>query len=283
MNWFFTARNGDHRLEVVSDDKCKLIIQDASLAEQAHLQKFLALAAKKKWIEGKAGGSGTAGEIANNLEIAISAPMKKVGPALMRILKPGKAVVTAIKYAGGKVTCVEASQDASAIEGALEKPIAEAAATVRRPRLSCPSCTERVEDRRAERVLSAFLAPNQLEQWQREHRFRVFGGTTGHCYEIVHRYSRLAQERKRIVFDLDDHFVLHCYDWSVPPAEEALGAALLLAHKESWVRNEASCWDGTGHARNILKNPFGDIFDGADEDGLNIMAAAGTVALLGSI
>ena len=271
--FYFPAWNGDHRLVAEGDDACRLVVQDPSPNEIEALGKFMTAAVKKKWsrVDQRLLTSGDAYRGLDGGGLLISAPISKAGPLLLRLLKPGKAVLTAIKYESGRVSVVESGAPAALekIEKALEKKEerAEAAATVRRPRLCCPSCVALPEDARAEGVLGAFLGRRQREQWESEHRFTVFGGETGHLYEISHRRSPRAQAQRRIVRDLDDGVVLHCYDWTVPPAEEALAAALILEHREPWLRNGATLFHAM-HARSIFENPFvPGVMDGADEDG----------------
>jgi hypothetical protein len=123
-----------------------------------------------------------------------------------------------------------------------------------------------------------FLDPQQHRDWARHRVLEVEGGTTGHRYLLAHRHSAHARRWGRICFDADDAGVLHFHDNSHPPEEEVLGAMLQLRHRESWLRNEASCFAGS--FRHVLKNPFGDILDGTRDAAFTQYLGAGIAALM---
>ncbi len=64
----------------------------------------------------------------------------------------------------------------------------------------------------------------------------------------------------------DDLGVLHFHDNSVPPEEEVLATKLILEHRESWLRHEATCLGGDFDF--VFKNPFGGGGDGVPDSQL---------------
>lgn len=154
-------------------------------------------------------------------------------------------------------------------EAPEKKP--EAAVTVKRPTPSCPKCyVDAVEP--ATEVLLSFLNDDQHNQWAHNRSMIVTGGLTGHNYLLAHRHSKNAEKMGKICMDLTDGHVLHFHDVTVPPEEEVLAAMLILEHRESWLRNEATCLSPTstgiglvidgGGFDYVFKNPFGDGTDG---------------------
>lgn len=150
----------------------------------------------------------------------------------------------------------EAGQRASEEREAKERKEREAA-SVKRPTACCPDSIPGVI-KPAQEVLLAFCTPEQREQWLRERRLVAVGGLTGHRYLIAHRHTPTAIRNTKIAHDLDDQCVMHFHDWTVPPEEEVLAAKLILEHRESWLRNNATCFGGD----HVFQNPFGDGLDG---------------------
>jgi len=193
-------------------------------------------------------------------------------------MRPGHAVLTAIRFADGRcVTCsgseaelrqlaetaaesYRAPRAVPALPPAQEPPRPEpvAAVTVRRPTPCCPQCHPGAVGPASE-VLLAFLSEEEHESWARERSIVVEGGLSGHRYLLAHRHTARAQRVGRICYDLDARAVVHFHDMTVPPEEEVLAAKLILEHREPWLRNEATlfCSDALK-----FKNPFGDGGDG---------------------
>ena len=140
------------------------------------------------------------------------------------------------------------------------EPKAEAAVSTKRATPSCPQCMPGAILPATE-VLLTFLDEQQHEDWAKRRVIEVVGGITGHRYLLSHRHGRYGQRWGRIAWDADDCDVLHFHDSSVPPEEEVLGAALVLEHREHWLRNEATC---LGNFTDVLKNPFVDSSDGTE-------------------
>lgn len=262
MKWYIPSWNGDLRLE--SDgDKTKLTIFKPTEHEKMVLKEMNEKFIAEGWFEGKLRGFWGRGN-----EAIINAPIEKVGPIASAIMRPGDAVLTAIKYADGTLTThvgterleevAEAAKDAGEKD---EKKKPEAAATVKRPTPCCPHCIEDTIDPATE-VLLTFLDDKQHESWVKHHFIVVQGNLSGHRYLLAHRNSEQARVQKKICWDLDDDLLVHFHDWSVPPEEEVLAAKLILENQEPWLRNEATLLGGN---KMRFKNPFGDVTDGTED------------------
>jgi len=305
--WYFPSWNGDLRLEADGEDadKTRLYIEKPTLDEVRIVNLIGAECLKEKWLaeweEFKAPEKGLFRRKSSS--ILIGAPLEKVGPVVTAIMRPGPAVLTAIKFSNGRVETTSGSTAelqalaATAYRGGPEKEalaVSEddkaalalakkkdekptAAATVKRPTPSCPQCMPGSIDP-AREVLLAFLTPEEHESWAKSRTIVVEGGLTGHRYMLAHRHTKQAQQFGRCCFDLDTQCVVHFHDWSVPPEEEILAAKLILEHREPWLRNEATMLDvsGLGYSTMrsrpdamIFKNPFGDGMDGVADAGLS--------------
>jgi hypothetical protein len=227
--------------------------------------------------------------------ITIKAPLSEVGPVVIPIVKPGRNVVTAVRFKNGHVEVVEGSgtdptpdvkpyrdpgekktdpDPAEKLKDLAAKPDAVAAATVRRATPCCPDCYVGEVNRPASQVLMAFLDEEQHRTWASDRYVIARGEYTRHRYLIAHRKSPLAAQNRRMAYDLDDQQIMHFHDWTVPPEEEVLSAMLILQHREPWLRNEATC---LGSHTFVFKNPFGDGMDGVRDAGLT--ARIGTTLL----
>lgn len=272
--WFIPSWNGDVRLEASSLDanKTVLVAFEPTPAEQEALIVIGKTLLEKKWIEKLFSSEDLAGPI------AIDAPLEKVGPVVVALLKPGPAVLTAVRLKNGQVEVVEHREPGKAtveaLEAVAEKP-ATAAATVKRPTPSCPDCYVNGANVKASEVLLSFLTKEQHATWKTDRYIVVRGGLTKHLYIIAHRNSEIAAKNGRICFDSFDKDVLHFHDQSVPPEEEVLAAMLCLQFREPWLRNEATCFYGLRFTK-VFKNPFGDVNDGVLD--ANITKTVGILA-----
>ena len=277
--------NGDLRLEPNAEDKQKttLSIVDPTDAEKIALGAIGVTLTDKGWLKDPIIEllSGEPYRDTHTTEVVLDAPLEEVGPVFMAALKPGPAVLSAVRFKNGLVEVVEhrepgAKTTEKELKALAVKPKAEAAATVKRPTPSCPDCyVDAVKP--ATEVLLTFLTPEQHETWARERYIICRGGYSGHCYILAHRSSEIAARNRRICFDTTDEHILHFHDQSVPPEEEVLSAMLILQHREHWLRNEATClgW----HFRRVFKNPFGDIMDGVMDASLTTMVGLAAQAL----
>lgn len=282
MKWYIPSWNGDLRLEPHAErpERTVLTIVKPTPSEIATVNEmgktFGALGwlkepweevVKKRWQRDK--------------RIEILAPLEKVGPIASVQMRPGKQVLTAVRFKGGLVETVSGQDPKGLSEFAdkaaaapPEKP-AEAAATVKRATPCCPACIPGANPAASE-VLLAFLTPAQHESWAKDRCIFIEGGMSGNRYRLSHRHSEYAQRAGRMCVDLDDRMVVHFHDWTVPPEEEVLSAMLILQHREPWLRNEATMLgmsDGANmpglnlsrSAPLVFKNPFGGGLDGVPD------------------
>ena len=265
MRWYLPSWNGDVRIEAGGTDQCWLVVVDPTPAELLALAKLRVAfekssLTKKSWLlndkEFWVQADYKKGESQKTL---INAPLAKVAPLVVKLLKAGKQTLTAVVLKDGKVETVVGDQMA-ALEPLAAKAEAEgkAAATVKRATPCCPDCYVDA-CKPATEVLLDFLTEEQHEDWARRRSIIVEGGLTGNRYLLSHRHGPDAARQTRICYDLDDECVVHFHDNCVPPEEEVLGAKLILEHAEPWLRNEATMLGG---GQCIFKNPFGDGGDG---------------------
>ena len=264
MRVYLPSWNGDFRLEDDGKGGSKLVVHDPTPHEQKILGEFLRRASDKGWA--------SAADIRfdkGKSEVAIAAPLSKATKILLKLARPKEQTLTAVSFSDGKMSVITgadepaAEQVAKAVEEAAatedpEKPAK--AASVKRPTPCCPVC-EVGSVAPASEVLLAFLSEEEHESWARDRAIVVTGGLTGHRYVVAHRQSPIAAFNTKMCFDLDDGQILHFHDNSVPPEEEVLAAKLILEHRETWLRNEATLLGGQNMK---FKNPFGDFLDGTE-------------------
>lgn len=233
--WHFTSWSGDFRLEADGTEKSVLTVVSPTPAEIERLGRFLKKARAKGWI------SQHVGFVPNGeVRIAVDAPLAKAGRILLGE-KP-KGILTAVRSTNGHVSAVT-DGDVEHAEAEVGKKDTAAAASVRRPTLCCPH-PQPGPDVRASEVLQAFCTPRQWEEWERSGMVHCYGSLSGRLYEIAHRHHPLSIERTKIVWDVEGGYVMHAYDWSVPPAEEVLVMKLVLEHAEHWIRNQSGHFFG---------------------------------------
>lgn len=275
MKWYVPSWNGDMRLEPHPGDKSKTIlrIEMPTPDEERVLNEIAGKAMRRKWLDKWEPfvSSEHPYRDANKWEFVIDAPLEEVGPMAAKIMRPGPAVLTAVRLVNGQViTSSESEADLAALAKDLAEKAekdaqkaAKAAATVKRPTPCCPRCVHGSVGP-AREVLLAFLDEHEHETWAHDRTLVVEGGLSGHRYLLAHRHTPTARRIGRVCFDLDDEAVVHFHDWTVPPEEEILAAKIILEHRESWLRNEATMFLG---GRTLFKNPFGSADDGvADSD-----------------
>lgn len=269
MRWFIPSWNGDLRLEPDPKDSSQTILSivrptPAEIITVNELGKiFHGMGWLSSWetVEKK--------RFMREKRFTVRAPLEKVGPIATSIMRPGNAVLTAIRYKDGVVETVS-GKDLPALQALAEKAAAasedkpaETATTVKRPTPSCPSCVPGSIEPASE-VLLSFLNEEEHESWAKDRSIVVTGGLSGNHYLLSHRHSDFAKRARRICYDLDDHVIVHFHDWTVPPEEEVLAAKLILEHREPWLRNEATFFQAR-HEVLTFKNPFGDSMDGVPD------------------
>ncbi len=266
---------GDVRLESVDDGKAvEVIIHDPTAAETEAVEKLLKIGRERKWTDLVAIPK-PAGKFKRwrKSTLRLEGSIQDVGDEFVKLVRPAKSSIVALKFSNGEIHVTETAGTQKLVTVAVESKDAGArAVSVKKPTMSCPQCLPG-SVAPANEVLQEFLTPSQHKDWAKHRVIEVEGGTTGHRYLVAHRNSRHAVAWGRHVMDADDRAVLHFHDLTHPPEEEVLGAKLMIEHRESWVRNEASCFKG-GFTQ-VLKNPFGDIRDGMGDAAVMQAVGAG--------
>lgn len=153
--------------------------------------------------------------------IDLRAPIDEVSKVLSDNLNLGRIIVTAVRFADGRMEEVH--------EKVPEE--AEAVATVAKPVRGCPAPNYSFIEQRASEVLRAFLTPEQAEDFEALQQFVSQGVDTGHRYMLTSRTAPgvLPTFGGRQLYDLDEQrsFCVH-YDDDVPAAEELLALHLFL-------------------------------------------------------
>jgi len=294
MKWYIPAWNGDLRLlphEKEPETKTTLLIEKPTADEVRALTEMGEHFQKEGWVEGwdplaKSSVGFRAWLFGDStVRLTINAPLSKVGPVAASVMKTGPAVLTALKFANGRIeTSSEGLAGMQAIaesaEAAPAENPAEAVVTVSRPTPCCPQCIPGSVEMASE-VLLSFLNEEEHRMWADKRQIVITGGLSGHRYLLAHRHSPDAQKIGRVCYDLDAEAVVHFHQWTVPPEEEILAAKLILEHREPWLRNEATLF---GASSNVLKfkNPFGDILDGTKDATLTYDIGAEVSRLLQS-
>lgn len=225
--WFIPSFHGDIRITAIGN-RCSLHTTKLTQQEREALAKFSKNALKKKWVETEIPTT------ADEMEIPIDAPIEKVSKTLARLLKPGRTVISAVKFSNGTMEEIRERSDESpnpptSAIASTDSAKPTAAASVAAPTRGCPPPDFPSAEIRARDVLRAFLSPDQIADFNKHNRFISIGATTGNRYMIT---SRLAGDQlatfTRTLYDLDRKTPLCVHDWDVPPAEEMLSLHLLL-------------------------------------------------------
>lgn len=207
----------------------------------------LELHAKKKgWVEK------SFGDLYRPGTVELGAPIDKVARFLGKQLKPSRKVVSAIKFADGRVQeILEADFQVTKLAPAPKRETGLAlveeeptkAVSVAVPTKGCPEPDFNATDVRARAVLMAFLSPEQRSDFLKYNRFVTFGATTGHRYMVISRHNReaLARFGGRGLYDIDEESPICVHDYMVPAAEEMLALHMLvsLPGHEHYVRTLA--------------------------------------------
>lgn len=188
-------------------------------------------------------------------EHKFQAAIGKVSQALAKALKPGRKIVSAVRFTDGKIEEVtEATFDTSVPDPKeikvtkaardpvnLQPALATAGASVAAPVRGCPAPDFVNAELKAAEVLSHFLDSDQFNDFQRYNRFISVGCETGHRYMITSRHARSELGvYHRSLYDLDENVPLCVHDWVVPAPEEMLSLHLLLQLPgwESYLRKD---------------------------------------------
>jgi hypothetical protein len=264
--WRIPSWSGDYEIlphPDAPDTKTRVRVVEPTPSEIADLTKLFAHAKKEGWIGRKAKipTSGTH-------EFDFEAPILAVGTHMALSIVPSRSRLTAIRSKDGSVDVVyndadvnatpeekaevakaeekgivekikdAASSAASSVAGAAKGAV-DAVTTVKAPTRCCPLAVEG-PDIRASEVLEAFLSPEQQRMWDLYAYFYAIGHRTGHRYRVCHRHSDMAISQGKVLWDMTDEHIVHVYDHSVPPAEEALALKLYIENREEVIRNDAT-------------------------------------------
>ena len=206
---FVPSFNGDVRFESVEEGKAvEVIVHDPTASEEEAVKKLLAFARGKGWTD-LDGIPKPAGKFKRwrKSTFVLRGPMADVGEEFVRLVRPSRSSITALRFSNGEVHVTEAAGTKKLLEVAEEaKDGGAVAASVKRATPSCPRCVPgSVEP--ASDVLLSFLDREQHRDWADHRVIQVEGGTTGHRYLLAHRHSRHARLWGRIAFDADDKHV----------------------------------------------------------------------------
>jgi len=244
LDLYIPSMHGDILLKSIDDKRTTLRFFALSETEAQALDKLRTRAISEKWasvedfdkvpMSGyRVGGNG-------ENEITLEASIGTLKIFLAAELKPTREVLTAVRISGGKIEEVT-SRDLDVI--AAEKSDKEAkAAAVATPTKGCPIPAFERAELRANRVLRAFLDPEQLADFERYNRFVTIGADSGHQYQIRSRHSFDALEVSqslRTLRDLTEGRDMCVHDWEVPAAEEMLALKLFLSlpEREQYIRD----------------------------------------------
>jgi hypothetical protein len=204
-------------------------------------------------------------EAGDELRIELKAPAEQVQAVLMRMIKPGRRLLS-VAIIGDRLEEIWRSDPevvpvkpatpyrdtpdpmpAAAdkpVERAADKPAepdkpvdpppkeAKKATTVAQPVRGCPAPDfPDGPKQRADRVLEAFLDPAQIDDYRVYGAFISRGRDSGRRYVLTSRDARslLRQHGGRTLFDVDRNVSYCVHDWDVPPGEELLGLHAFLS------------------------------------------------------
>jgi hypothetical protein len=215
MQWYIPTWNGDFSLEATEPKKTLLRANDPTEAEKVALRAL----AKKKFVDAQKLETFLGGGYRENAALEIFVALDKVQKVVAKALKPDRPLLSAVRFANGKM------------EQLLAAPVpdAKAAVTVAKPTIGCPAPDFDVAHDRATRVLGVFLTLPQVEDFDRHGRFVSVGADTGHRYMLTSRRSPDIERFERSLFDLDDNLAFCVHDWAVPAPEELLGLHVFLS------------------------------------------------------
>jgi hypothetical protein len=221
--WYLPSFYGDIQLKATSDTTCDVLTTELTKQERDALLLLEDHAQKEGWID--------PGTMLTTAKIALKAPIGQVATELAKLLKPGRTVISAVRFKDGTMEEIHQSeaQPLSTSKKSKSKADPAVATTVGAPVRGCPPPDFCQAEVRAQRVLAAFLTPDQIDDFKRYQKFISVGQTTGNRYMITSRHARdqLAQYT-RTLYDLDRKAPVCTHDWDVPAAEEMLALHVLL-------------------------------------------------------
>jgi len=245
FHWYMPSMYGDIRLERVSAETTRVVLNGLSPTERDAMRALLKRATqdgpiRKAWLQETPSLDLDSME---KQEISLSAPISTIQFFLQKSLKPHRKQVSAVLFTNGRVEQVTEATlqtiDSPKEISPSEKP--KTAVTVAQPTLGCPAPDFIDVEIRATRVLKAFLSAEQIADFERRQQFIAVGADTGHRYLLTSRHSKhaLGTTSFRSLYDVDEQRAFCVHDWEVPASEELLGlfVHLSLPGLERYVRN----------------------------------------------
>jgi hypothetical protein len=199
------------------------------------------MAVKKRWVPQ------TEPEfVAEKGELLLNAKLGVVQKILAKALRPGRKLVSVVKFANDKL---EEVFSADLKDSTPEEKKTATGVTVAKPARGCPVPRLGQADIKARNVLFEFLTDDQMDDFEDHQQFISTGVLTGHKYMVTSRNAPAKLEKfgGRQLYDLVDRqsFCIH-HDGFVPAAEEMLTLHLMLQfpHHESYLRHGDVFGDG---------------------------------------
>ena len=260
FTWFLPSMYGDIKLNRVTSEVTKVTLTGLSPTEKMAVKALFQKAVKPGWQQKVWATEAMLEEVdlgsLREQTVDLNASMSKVQDFLQKQLKPHRKQISAVRFTNGKLeelseatlqvidslpaapatsppatsSAAKDGEEEAAKPNPKPKPVPVVAVTVAQPVLGCPAPEFDEVDLRANRVLSAFLDPDQVEDFNRYQQFVATGADTGHRYLLSSRSCKRALSKHssfRSLFDLDEERALCVHDWEVPAGEELLG---LLVH-----------------------------------------------------
>jgi hypothetical protein len=237
MLWYLPSFYGDIKLQDLTETKTKTTVTWNLLtpSERKALNSLKDKAETKNWL---ASAYKLDDFSLDKGELVLEAPIGRVQKILARTLRPGRKLISVVKWSSGKLEEVTSAD----LEGAADEDKKSAkGVTVTKPGRGCPMPRLGQAELKARHVLFEFLTDEQMDDFRDLQQFVSTGALTGHKYMVTSRNApaQLARYDGRQLYDLVEQrsFCIH-HDGFVPAAEEMLTLHLMLQFPlhESYLR-----------------------------------------------
>lgn len=247
--WFVPCASGDFRLTALTDEVCRLTVENPTIEDYQLIQPFLAVMVEMGWVPG--GKAIVKPEGLTTIDVRVSIAV--AGPMLVGSIHARGDTWTGVRRESGRVYVNDGVDTTPPPEPAKETALVpaapslpdppQAAVTIRPPARGCPAPTPC--QRRASEILRTFSTEAQWSSWNSRGRMHVIGNTTGARYTLFHRDEASARGLGHILLApeavegprrwLPVSREVCVWDQKVPPEEEALAVKLAVEHRESWL------------------------------------------------
>lgn len=260
--WFLPCASGDFRLVALTDEVCRLTVEDPTIQDYTAIQPFLAVMAEMGWVKPEKAIVRPKGLTTIDIRVGIAV----AGPILVGTIHVNAETWTAVRCEDGRVTVndgvdvtpapaepakpaeppTQPSTSLVPAEPALPaEPAVVAAVTVTPPRRGCPAPA--ACERRSSEVLRVFSTADQWASWQTRGRMTLYGSHTGARYTLFHRNEASARGLGHVLLAPAPEDVSRPRTWrsgsrevcvwddGLPAEEEALGIKLAVEHREVWL------------------------------------------------